>query len=231
MAKIQTLNTVLGNMFGRMVTGLRYFITRSGPLSVPVNQISGFARSHTAMKNPDMQIYCNPASYAANAAGKTQVDKESGFLLSAQPSRPTSRGTVKITSSDPLDAPDIQPNSLSTKQDRIDAVQAGKLVQRMAQSETIKAVTKTAKNTDFQTMDDDDLLGLFREISSTVFHPCGTCAMGNDPQASVLDAGLKVHGTQGLRVIDASVFPNITSGNTNAPSIMVGMRGADLILG
>ena len=231
MAKIQTLNTVLGNMFGRMVTGLRYFITRSGPLSVPVNQISGFARSHTAMKNPDMQIYCNPASYAANAAGKTQVDKESGFLLSAQPSRPTSRGTVKITSSDPLDAPDIQPNSLSTKQDRIDAVQAGKLVQRMAQSETIKAVTKTAKNTDFQTMDDDDLLGLFREISSTVFHPCGTCAMGNDPQASVLDAELKVHGTQGLRVIDASVFPNITSGNTNAPSIMVGMRGADLILG
>ena len=182
MAKIPTLNTVLGNMFGRMIAGLRYFTTRSGPLSVPVNQISGFARSDKTMENPDMQVYCNPASYAANAAGKTQVDKDSGFLLSAQPSRPTSRGTVKITSTDPMDAPDIQPNSLSTAHDRGDAVKAGKLVQRMAQSETIKVVTKAAKNPDFQAMDDDALLTLFRETSGTVFHPCGTCAMGNDPQ-------------------------------------------------
>jgi choline dehydrogenase len=226
-----TLNNILGNVFGRIYAGVRYFTTRTGPLSVPVNQVSGFVRSDLDMKHPDMQVYCNPASYSINATGKTQIDKHAGFLLCAQPARPTSRGTIKIKSTDPTDAPDIQPNSLSTEHDQQSAVDAGKLVQRMAQSPTIKAVAKAAKDPHFGSMRDAELLELFRNTSGTVFHPCGTCAMGDDPQTSVLDAELRVHGLQGLRVIDASVFPNITSGNTNAPSIMVGMRGADLILG
>jgi choline dehydrogenase len=230
-ANVATLNNILGNVFGRIYAGIRYFTTRMGPLSVPVNQVSGFVRSGDDMEHPDMQVYCNPASYSINASGKTQIDKRAGFLLCAQPARPTSRGTVKIVSSDPTDAPDIQPNSLSTQNDRQSAIEAGKLVQRMAQSPSIKAVTKSAKNPQFDDMGGDALLELFRDTAGTVFHPCGTCAMGDDPQTSVLDAHLRVHGLQGLRVIDASVFPNITSGNTNAPSIMVGMRGADLILG
>lgn len=226
-----TLNNVLGNLLGRIRAGVQYFATRRGPLSVPVNQVSGFVRSKSDLEFPDMQVYCNPASYSINATGKTQIDRGAGFLLCAQPARPTSRGSVKITSADPRDAPDIQPNSLSTQHDRDAAILAGKLVQRMAQSRAIKAVTKSAKNPLFRSMKDAELLELFRDTAGTVFHPCGTCAMGDDPKTSVLDPDLKVHGLNGLRVIDASVFPNITSGNTNAPSIMVGMRGADLILG
>jgi choline dehydrogenase len=225
-----TLNNVLGNVFGRIYAGIQYFTARRGPLSVPVNQVSGFVRSDKNLDCPDMQVYCNPASYSINATGKTQIDKEPGFLLCAQPARPTSRGSVAITSTDPTIAPDIQPNSLSTEHDQQKAILAGKLVQRMAQTSSIDAVTKSAKDTRFRSMRDAELLKLFRDTAATVFHPCGTCAMGDDPQTSVLNADLKVHGIQGLRVIDASVFPNITSGNTNAPSIMVGMRGADLIL-
>jgi choline dehydrogenase len=226
-----TLNDILGNFWGRMYAGVRYFTSRSGPLSVPVNQVSGFVRSGSDIAQPDMQIYCNPASYSINPTGKTIIDKQSGFLLCAQPARPTSRGFVQIVSANAGDAPLIQPNSLSTKHDCDAAVDAGKLVQKLAQTRSIKAVTKTAKNVRFRTKGNSDLLALFRETAGTVFHPCGTCAMGSDPQTSVLDGELKVHGIANLRVIDASAFPNITSGNTNAPSIMVGMRGADLVLG
>lgn len=230
-ANTPTLNNILGNFLGRMYAGARYFMSRSGPLSVPVNQVSGFVRSNENAVKPDMQIYCNPASYSINPTGKTIIDRQPGFLLCAQPARPTSRGYVQIASTNPNDAPVIQPNSLSTKHDLNAAIAAGKLVQKMAQAPSIKTVTKAAKNPRFWSMRGAELLELFRETAGTVFHPCGTCAMGRDPRTSVLDAEMKVHGVAGLRVIDASAFPNITSGNTNAPSIMVGMRGADLVLG
>ena len=225
-----TLNNQLGWKIGQFLAGMRYLLTRKGPLSVPVNQVGGFVRSDPGQPVPDMQVYCNPVSYATRANGHPMMRRTPGFILSAQPCRPTSRGEIRIASSDPSDAPLIQPNSLSTDQDREAAVLAGRLLQTLARAPTIVRVTKASRAPDILAMDDAELLDNFRDRAATNFHPSCTCRMGHDKTDSVLDARLRVHGIQGLRVIDASAFPNVTSGNTNAPTIMLAMRAADLIL-
>lgn len=225
-----TLNKRLGHWLGQALVGVQYLLTRRGPLSVPVNQCSGFVRSGPEVRAPDVQIYCNPASYSTLPAGKPQIDREAGFLLCVQPCRPTSRGEVSITSSDPCQAPKIQPNSLSTEHDRHLVIRASKLLQSLVRSAAIVNVTKARRAPDIQDMSEHQLLENFRERAGTVFHPCCTCRMGKDTSDSVLDSRLRVHGMEGLRVIDASSFPNITSGNTNAPTLMLAARGAQLVL-
>ncbi|SDE65276.1 GMC family oxidoreductase [Ruegeria marina] len=225
-----TLNNRLGRKFGQLLAGIEYVLTRKGPLSVPVNQVGGFVRSDAAQAVPDMQIYCNPASYTTPANGKPTMDRAPGFILSVQPCRPTSRGEIRIASADPAQAPLIQPNSLSTKKDLEDAVQACKLLRTLANATTIVRVTKAPKSPDINNMNDAEMLENFRARASTNFHPTCTCRMGRDASDSVLDARLRVHGVQGLRVVDASAFPNVTSGNTNAPTMMLAMRAADLII-
>ncbi|MBD8878736.1 GMC family oxidoreductase [Roseibium polysiphoniae] len=225
-----TLNDRLGTQFGRMMVGLQYLLTRKGPLSVPTNQVGGFIRSDETQIAPNMQVYCNPVTSSTRAKGVPEVDRASGFVLCVQPCRPTSRGEVSIRSNDPGAAPRIQPNSLSTEFDRWDAIRAGRLLQSLARAPAIAQVTQSAKEPDISRMDDAALLENFRETALTNFHPTCTCRIGRDAADSVLDARLKVHGTQGLRVVDASAFPNVTSGNTNAPTIMLAMRAADLIL-
>lgn len=225
-----TLNNQLGGTFGKLLMGAKYLLTRRGPLSVPVNQVGGFVRSDPEIRLPDMQVYFNPASYAMTPSGKPVLDRKPGFQISAQPCRPTSRGRIEIVSSDPHVAPRIQPNSLSTEEDRNAAVQAGKVLQRFAAADSLKAVTTQAKAPDLMKLDDEGLLADFQQRASTVYHPTCTCRMGRDDWTSVLDARLRVHGIAGVRVVDASAFPNITSGNTNAPTMMLAMRAADLIL-
>jgi choline dehydrogenase len=225
-----TLNARLGSRIGRMLVGAQYLMTRKGPLSVPINQVGGFIRSDGAQAVPNMQIYCNPVSSTIDANGKPQVDRAAGFILSVQPCRPTSRGEVNIASADPTDAPRIQPNSLSTEHDRDEAIRAGRVLQALAKAPSIARVTKMAKAPDISAMDDAALLENFRARAVTNYHPTCTCRMGTDAATSVLDARLRVHGIEGLRVVDASAFPNLTSGNTNAPTIMLAMRAADLIL-
>lgn len=225
-----TLNNKLGSGFGQMLAGLRYMLTRKGPLSVPVNQVSGYVRSTPGANAPDVQIYCNPMSYRTSESGIVGVDPEPGFLLCVQPSRPTSRGEVTIASANPADAPLIQPNSLSTNEDCDTVIRASRLLQGLAQTEAIRAVTKARLEPDITAMDDGALLENFRVRAGTVFHPSCTCRMGRDATTSVLDGRLRVHGLTGLRVVDASAFPNITSGNTNGPTIMLAARAADLIL-
>ncbi|MEM8750308.1 MAG: GMC family oxidoreductase N-terminal domain-containing protein [Pseudomonadota bacterium] len=229
-ATVPTLNNRLGHVIGQYIAGIQYMLTRQGPLGVPVNQVSGFVRSNPDRPHPDIQIYCNPAAYSTNAAGKTEIDREPGFLLSAQPGRPTSRGRVQITSNDPNVPPAIQPNSLSTQEDRDTAIAASRIVQKMAATPTIAALTRHALEPDISRMNDDELLENFRERAGTVYHPTCTCRMGTDENNSVVDARLRVHGIASLRVADASAFPNITTGNTNAPTIMLGEKGAALIL-
>jgi len=127
-------------------------------------------------------------------------------------------------------APLIQPNSLSTDTDIEQIVAGGRLCQRLAATRAIKRLIKSAMDPDLRTMDDAGLVADFRKRCGTVYHPIGTCKMGDDPTTSVVDPNLRVHGIDGLRVVDASVFPNITSANTNAPTMMVAYRAADLIL-
>lgn len=229
-ARVPTLNSLLGGPLGRLRAALRYALTRKGALSVPVNQVGGFVRSTPHQGAPDVQLFCNPASYEINGAGKVVLDRQPGYLLSAQPCRPTSRGHVRIASASWRDAPVIQPNSLATEGDRDAAVRASKVIRDLARTPQLQEVTTEAKCPEFDTMDDDALLEAFRSRASTVYHPSCTCRMGHDPRDSVLNARLQVHGVPGLRVVDASAFPNITSGNINAPTMMLALRAADMVL-
>ena len=223
-----TLNSVLGRAMGRLTSGLRYIATRGGPLAVPVNQIGGYLSSNDAGQ-PDTQIYCNPLAYTQGPNGPT-VTSSPGYIVSAQPCRPDSRGEIMIASPSPYDEPIIRPNSLSTETDKNGAIRAGRLLQKLIRSAALRTATKGAIGPDLATLDDAALLQDFRERASTVYHPSCTCRMGKDPKTSVLDARLRVHGTSRLRVVDASSFPNITSGNTNAPTMMLAARAAKLIL-
>jgi choline dehydrogenase len=229
-ARVPTLNSLLGSPLGRLRAGLRYALTRRGPLSVPVNQVGGFVRSTPQQAAPDLQLFCNPASYEIDRSGKVVSDRQPGYLLSAQPCRPTSRGHVRIASASWCDAPVIQPNSLATEDDRAAVVRASKVIRVLARSPQLQAVTAFAKSPEFDSMDDSALLNDFRNRASTVYHPSCTCRMGHGPQDSVLNARLQVHGVPGLRVVDASAFPNITSGNINAPTMMLAMRAAEMVL-
>jgi len=225
-----TLNNRLGHRPGQFMAGLQYLLTRKGPMSVPVNQVGGFIRSGEACAAPDMQVFCNPASYTIGASGKPTMDRTPGFILSVQPCRPTSRGEIRIASPDPREAPLIQPMSLSSDDDCAAAIRASRLLRSLAGTPTMRRVTRAARAPDISTMNDAEMLANFRAHSSTVFHPSCTCRMGRDTSDSVLDARLRVHGIRGLRVVDASSFPNITSGNINAPTMMLAMRAAELIL-
>lgn len=222
-----TLNNRLGNRIGKVMAGLQYVLRRDGPLSVPVNQISGFVR--TDPKKPaDIQVYGNPMSYAIRPDGKADVDAKAGFLICAQPCRPTSRGDVAIKSADPKVAPVIRPNSLSTEADCAMAIKASRIAQKLAETPEMRSVVLDGP--DMSAMSDDDLLADFRARAGSVYHASCTCRMGHSENDSVLDARLRVRGVTGLRVIDASSFPNVTSGNTNAPVMMLAARGAELIL-
>ncbi|XHE57037.1 GMC oxidoreductase (plasmid) [Phaeobacter sp. BS34] len=157
-------------------------------------------------------------------------DPFAGFILGFQPSRPTSRGRIDICSADVSAAPLIRPNSLATEEDRSQVIAGGRLCQRLATTSALDGLIEAAMGTDLRQMADADILSDFRERCGTVFHPVGTCRMGTDASTSVVCPKLKLHGLDGVRVVDASVFPNITSGNTNAPTMMLAHRAADLIL-
>ncbi|MCV2889131.1 GMC family oxidoreductase [Ruegeria aquimaris] len=228
-AKEATLNSILGRRTGQFRAGVQYLLTRGGPLSVPVNQVSGYLRTSGALV-PDVQVYCNPATYATLPDGAPLVDRDNGFLLCVQPCRPTSRGWITLRSADPAAAPRIQPNSLSTAEDQRTAVAASHLLQQLAQSPTLQRVTRARRDPDILEMDDDALLENFRQRAGTVFHASCTCRMGDGPDTSVTDNRLRVHGIGRLRVIDASAFPNVTSGNTNAPTMMLADRAARMVI-
>ncbi|WP_424178408.1 GMC family oxidoreductase [Yoonia sp. TsM2_T14_4] len=228
-----TLNNILRPLTGKLRAALQYALTRRGPLALSVNQCGGYFRSSPDLVGPDQQLYFNPVTYTTTPHGKRSViqpDPFAGFIIGFQPSRPTSRGRIDISSADPMAAPRIQPNSLATKEDRALVVAGGRLCQRLIETSALQGLVETAMGPDLRVMDDDQILADFRERSGTVFHPVGTCRMGQDVQSSVVNPQLQVHGVQGLRVIDASVFPNLTSGNTNAPTMMLAHRAAALIL-
>lgn len=232
-AREPTLNNVLRPFTGKLRAALQFALTRRGPLALSVNQCGGFFRSGLDTTHPDQQLYFNPVTYTTTPNGKrtvVQPDPFPGFIIGFQPTRPTSRGRIDISSADPAAPPRICPNSLATEEDRAQVVAGGRLCQRLIGTTALERLVETAIGPDLRRMDDDRILFDFRERCGTVFHPVGTCRMGRDAKDSVVSPRLKVHGLQGLRVADASVFPNLTSGNTNAPTMMLAYRAADLIL-
>jgi len=232
-SKVPTLNQQLYPWWGKLAQGIRYVLTRSGPLSLSVNQAGGFVRSNLDCPRPNMQLYFSPVSYTKAPKGKRPLmnpDPFPGFLLGFQPTRPTSRGHIELRSADPFDPPEIHPNSLSTDHDLREMIEGCRLMRKIAASPALQSVIESELAPGPAVETDEDMLEDIRNRCSTVFHPVSTCRMGPDNGENVVDARLKVHGVDGLRVIDASIFPTVTSGNTNAPAIMVGEKGADLIL-
>jgi len=228
-----TLNDELYPLSGKLRAICRYVWGRTGPLSMSVNQGGGFVRTDAQQRAPNLQLYFNPVSYTKTPLSGRKLlspDAFSGFILSFNACRPTSRGWLQIRSSDPRAAPRIQPNYLDTEQDLAEVVSGCRLLRRIAATAPLAATIAEEISPGPSVYTDEAYLADFRARADTVFHPVGTCRMGPDPGTSVVDARLKVHGLEGLRVIDASVFPTITSGNTNAPTVMVGEKGADLIL-
>ena len=228
-----SLNDILGTWRGRIGAGLTYLAARRGPLSLSVNQAGGFVRSRPDRDRADLQLYFNPISYSTGKAGKRrllQPDPFSGFILSFQPCRPTSRGRIEIATSDPLAAPRIIPNYLSTPRDLDDVAAGGEFMQQIAQAPAMRAVTLGAIGPDVLAMTPAQIIEDFRRRGDSVFHPVGTCRMGPDPATAVVDPALRVHGMERLRVVDASAFPTLTSGNTNAPTIMLAWKAAAAIL-
>jgi choline dehydrogenase len=231
-ANVRTLNDDLRSWLGKARVGLEYLFTRKGPLSVSVNQAGGFFRGDAAQPHPNLQLYFNPLSYQIPKSSRATIQPEpySGFLLCFNPCRPTSRGTVEIASDRPGDAPLIDPRYLSTEHDMREAIEGSRLVRRIMQAPALKAITVEETLPGPAATSDEALLEYFRQNCGSIYHLCGSCAMGSDPATSVVDARLNVHGMQGLRVADASVFPNVTSGNINAATMMVAEKAAAMIL-
>ncbi len=227
-----TLNDELNSAFGQCIAGVRYLIARKGPLALSVNHFGGFVRADASASRPDMQLYFNPVTYGAGDASRTRIklDPFSGFYLCFQPTRPTSTGRIDIASGDFRRAPDIAPNYLATDKDVEDVLRGGRLMQAFARTRSIRALIREPIEPDLCRMGDADLIADFRARAATVYHPVGTCRMGKSLADSVVDATLKVHGIERLRVVDASVFPTVTSANINAPTLMVAQKAADLIL-
>ncbi|SDB91926.1 GMC family oxidoreductase [Paraburkholderia lycopersici] len=231
-ARVKTLNDSFGSWAGKLKFGLQYLFRRTGPFSMSVNQSGGFFRTSPDEAHPDMQVYFNPLSYRIPRSNRAKLTPEpySGFLVCFNPCRPTSRGSVEIASANVEDAPRIRGNYLSTQKDRDDAIAGSRLVRKLMTARALQEITEAEVTPAGDVTDDASMLKFFREQSGSIYHLCGTCAMGPDPRTAVVDARLRVHGLEGLRVVDASIFPNITSGNTNAPAMMVAEKGADMIL-
>jgi len=231
--KVPTLNDELRPWWGKLRVGLRYVLSRGGPLSLSVNQGGGFFRSSPAHTRPNMQLYMQAFSTLIPKVGERPLltpDPFSGFSLGLSNCRPSSRGFIEIQSADPLQHPRIVANAYSTDADVAEMLEAVKFLRKIAAQEPLAEVIAEELRPGPACVTDDELIDDIRQRSGTVYHPSCTCRMGPDPKTSVVDPHLRVHGIQKLRVCDASVFPSLIAGNTNAPAMMVGWRGAEVIL-
>jgi len=223
---VKTLNGIANSLWGKAAMALEYFAFRTGPLTMPPSQAGAFARSDPAQPTPNIEWHVQPLS----------LDKFGDPLHSfpaITPSvcnlRPASRGSVRIKSRDAAVYPEIRLNYLSDEADRRVAVDAMRFTRRIMSAKALAKYQPEEYRPGSRIVTDADLARAAGELGTTIFHPVGTCKMGNDPMA-VVDDELRVHGTERLRVIDASIFPRITAGNTNAPTYVIAEKGARAIL-
>ena len=231
-----TLNDDFGTLTGKLKAAWQYLSKCQGPLSLSVNQAGGFFYgAKSANENnlqPNIQLYFNPLSYEIpeNPNARLQPLPYSGFLVAANPCRPISKGSIHIQSSNPKQMPAIQFNFLSTQEDQQQAIQAGNLIRQLMQAPALQKITEAEVKPANTVSNDTQMLTYFQKNGHSIYHLCGTCAMGSDVSQNVVDERLKVHGLEGLRIADASIFPNITAGNINAPTMMLALKAVDIIL-
>jgi choline dehydrogenase len=221
----RTLNEDANRLSGRVWMGLQYLLFRRGPLTMAPSQLGAFAKSDPSRATPNLEYHVQPLSLDKFG---DPLHPFPAFTASVCNLRPESRGEVRITSPDPSVQPAIRPNYLATEADRMVAADAIRLTRRICAAKAMVrfAPVEFRPGAEFET--DAQLAQAAGEIGTTIFHPVGTCKMGSDPMA-VVDDRLRIHGLENLRVIDASIMPTITSGNTNAPVIMIAEKAADLI--
>ena len=226
----KTLNAMAGSLVGRALMGLDYALRRRGPMTMSPSQLGLFTRSDSTQDRANIQYHVQPLSL--DKFGEP-LHPFPAFTASVANLRPTSRGELKLKSADPAAAPSIKPNYLSTPEDRRVAADSIRITRRIVAQPAL-AMFKPEEYLPGQQVRDDDEAALEQaagDIGTTIFHPVGTARMGReDDVRAVVDARLRVIGLQGLRVIDASVMPSITSGNTNSPVMMIAEKGATMVL-
>lgn len=222
---VKTLNQRAGSLLGRMGIGLEYMLKRSGPMSMAPSQLGIFAKSGPEVETPDLEFHVQPLSLEKFGE---PLHPFPAFTASVVPLRPSSRGSIHITSGDPKAHPSIDPNYLSTEMDKHVAVRAIRLAREIAGQNVMQQYNPSEIKPGSVYQSDEDLAKVAGDIGTTIFHPVGTCRMGEDDTA-VVDSQLRVKGVDGLRVVDASVMPTITSGNTNSPTIMIAEKAASFM--
>jgi choline dehydrogenase len=232
-AHVPTMNDLLRPWWGKLRLGLRYLARRDGPLALSINHAGGFFRTDPGRARPNMQLYFQAFSTLLPRPGERPVlspDPFSGLSIGLSNCRPTSRGRVALAVADPFAPPRIFANVLSTDEDVAEMLDAVKMLRRIAAAPPLAALLDEELRPGPEVQGDADLVGDLRARSGTVFHPACTCRMGPDPATAVVDPRLRVHGTERLRVCDASAFPSLIAGNTNAPAMLMGWIGSRMML-
>ena len=230
--RVKNIDTINERARGLKLVGeiLRYAATRKGILALNPTLVYCFWRSDASVANSDLQLTFTPASYREGVQG--QLDLEPGMTIASWQQRPDSRGYVRLRSADPFDPPIIQPNYLAEEGDRRVLLAGMKLARRLLRTKPLEPYYDYEDFPGDKVQSDEELMGAAKERGTTTFHPAGTCRMGpkTDPLA-VVDDGLRVHGLEGLRVIDASIMPTMLSANLNAATLMLADKASDLIRG
>ena len=221
-----TLNDIVNNPFRKVMTGLRYAAFRTGPLTIAAGTSGAFFKTNPRLATPDIQIHFLP--FSTDKMGE-KLHPFSGFTASVCQLRPESRGSLKIRSADPAAPPEIRINYLASEVDRATNVEGLKILRNILHAPALKPYVVEEVDPGNKVTSDEALLAYCRARGSTIYHPTSTCRMGNDALA-VVDQRLRVRGIEGLRVVDASVMPDLVSGNTNAPVIMIAEKASDMIL-
>ena len=222
----RTLNDELNTWWKKTLIGLQYFLFRTGPLTLSASQVYVFTNTSLDGSRPNIQFHMQPLSADKPGDG---VHPFSAFTMSICNLRPESRGEVTINSADPTQLPKIIPNYLSTEADRKIAIDSMKVARKIAEADSLKKHILDEYVPGQSFVSDKELLEAAKNNSQSIYHPVGTCKMGDD-ENSVVDEQLKVHGISGLRVVDASIMPELVSGNTNAPTMMIAEKAAEMIL-
>ena len=226
---IKTLNTKSNSLLGKLMIGMEYVLSRSGPMSMAPSQLGAFAYSSPGQLSANLEYHVQPLSLEKFGENLHSFNAITASVCNL---RPTSRGSVHIHSIDPETPPVITPNYLSTEEDRKVAADSIRLTRKIVDGRVLQPYTPDEYKPGRQYQTDEELIKAAGDIGTTIFHPVGTCKMGrdNDPMA-VLDSQLRVRGIHHLRVVDASAMPFITSGNTAAPTMMIAQRAAELLTG
>lgn len=222
----RTMNSRAGSLFGKVAMALEYALFKTGPLTMPPSQLGAFARSSPDQRSANIEWHVQPLSLERFGTPLHPFDAITPSVCNL---RPDSRGHVRARSADPGDAPAISLNYLSNEADQAVAVAGLKFTRQIMESKAMAPFAPEEFKPGSAAVSDEELLQAARELGTTIFHPVGTCKMGRDPLA-VVDDRLAVHGVQGMWVIDASVMPTITSGNTNAPTVMIAEKGSRFVL-